>query len=404
MKGSYPEKAGTTHSPTEKVVLKNPLQMGTVAALAFAVACGEPAISDGPWVADTTHIGDTTVVQTVSGSIWERPARLVEELRLGTIEAGEATSFGEIKHVAVAEDGSMFVFDPQVPQLYRFDSTGELLGSVGREGEGPGEYTADVTGMIIADGRVIVADADNYRLSAYSLEGDYQGSLGPVSGLRSTFSPALAPGPEGGIAILVLMVGPGVEIPDPWPLGLEIRGTSGEVIDTIRPQTLLGGHGRLVAGPGGDRLVASDTEFLFELRRDNGEVLRVQMPFERAEYTEAEERMLGRALAPVAAADGQSETDLPALKDVYLEYLFTPGGRVWARRPVADRGGEASWRNPRHQPSAMDVFESDGSYLGVVLLPTNSRPVSVTDTHLYVIELGSFDEPYLVRYRVEVPG
>lgn len=388
-------------------MLQNPHRTGTVAALVFAVACGGPAISDGPWVADTTHLGDTMVVTTVSGSTWGRPARLVEELRLGTIDAGEATSFGEIAHVAVADDGSMFVFDAQVPQLYRFGAAGELLGRIGREGQGPGEYERDVTGMIIAAGRVILADADNYRLSAFSLDGAYQETLGPVSGLRSTFSPRLAMAREGGIAVSVLTVqaGPGIEIPDPWPLGLEIRGMSGAVIDTIAPRSLLGGPGRLEAGPGGDGvLVASDTDFLFELRRDNGEVLRVQMPFERVEYTEAEERMMGRALAPVAAVDGQPEADLPALKGAYLEYLFTPGRRVWARRPVADRGGEPSWRAPRYQPSAMDVFEADGSYLGVVPLPTNSRPVAVTDTHVYVIELGSFDEPYLVRYRVEVPG
>jgi hypothetical protein len=220
------------------------------------------------------------------------------------------------------------------------------------------------------------------------------------------FSPTLAPGPQGRLSVRVLTVlgGPGIEIPEPWPIGLEIREPSGEVVDTIRPQTLLGGHGRLEPGPAGDGvLVASDTDFLFELRRDNGEVIRVQMPFERAEYTEGEERMMGRALARVAAADGEAEADLPVLKNPYLEYLFTPGRRLWARRPVADRGGDPSWRAPRYQPSVMDVFETDGSYLGVVPLPTNSRPVVVTDTHVYVIELGSYDEPYLVRYRVEAP-
>ncbi len=113
---------------------------------------------------------------------------------------------------------------------------------------------------------------------------------------------------------------------------------------------------------------------------------------------------MGRALAPVAAADGESEADLPVLKQPYLEYLFTPDRRVWARRPVTDRDGDPSWRAPRYQPSAMDVFEDDGSYLGVVPLPANSRPVAVTDTHLYLVELGAFDEPYLVRYRVDLPG
>jgi hypothetical protein len=158
---------------------------GALLALSLAAGCGEPAISDGSWVADTTHLGDTTVVRTISGCTWERPARIVEELRLGTVEGGEVTSFGEIRHVAVAEDGSMFLFDSHVPQLYRFDADGELIGRIGRQGGGPGEYTSDVTGLLVSADRLIVADADNRRLSAFSLEGNYEGAFGTVSGTSS---------------------------------------------------------------------------------------------------------------------------------------------------------------------------------------------------------------------------
>jgi hypothetical protein len=84
-----------------------------------------------------------------------------------------------------AADGSMFLFDPHVPQLYRFDADGELIGRIGRQGGGPGEYTSDVTGLLVSADRLIVADADNRRLSAFSLEGNYEGAFGTVSGTRS---------------------------------------------------------------------------------------------------------------------------------------------------------------------------------------------------------------------------
>lgn len=376
-------------------------------ALAMVSGCGELDISEGPWVAEVFQLGDTTVVRTVSGSIWERPARLSEELRLGSIDEAEETSFGAISHAAVAEDGSVFLYDAQVPQIYHFGASGKLLALIGREGEGPGEYSDRVNGVIIAGSRLLVSDPGTRRLSAFSSDGVYQGSLGPVGGLRSLFSPTLAYGLEGGIAEKILTVAPepGVELPTPWPIGLELRDIEGDVLDTIGPQTLAGGPGRLEAGPGGNGiLVGSETDFLFEVRRNDGEVVRIEMPFERVEYTEAEERVMGRALVPVGAADGQAEADLPALKETYLEYLFTTSGRIWARRPVPDPDGEPSWRMPQYQPSVMDVFDVDGSYLGVVRLPASSRPVAVTDTHLYVVELGAYEEPYLVRYRVAAPG
>lgn len=382
------------------------LEVGLLIAVVLATGCREPEISDGPWVADVSRSGDTTVVRTTSGSIWERPARLVEELRLGTVGGAEGTSFGAITQVAVADDGTVFLYDAQVPQIYRFGASGELLGHVGREGEGPGEYSDGVTGMLAMGQHLLLADPGTGRLSAFSLEGEYQGSLGPVTGLRSLFSPTLARGPDGGVAVRVLTVpvGPGLPIPTPWPIGLELRGADGAVADTLPPQTLLGVAGRLLAGPRGDGvLVGSEADFLFELRRDGGKVVRVEMPFARAEYTEGEQRMLGRLLAPAAAADGKSEVDAPSLKGTWLEYLFSADGRVWGRRPISDRPGDPTSRAPLYQPSVLDVFGVDGSYLGVVPLPVASRPVGVTDTHLYVVELGSFDEPYLVRYRIEAP-
>lgn len=382
------------------------IRLGATISLVITGACGEPAVSDGPWTAETTHLSDTVVVQTLSGSGWERPARLAEELRLGSIEGGDVAAFGDVSHVAVASDGSIFIFDAQVPQLYRFDANGTLLGRVGREGQGPGEYTGDVTGLLVLEDRVLLADPNNARLSAFAMDGTFEGSIGQVSGLRSLFSPAMALGPDGGIALSVLMVQPtpGSPMPDPWPIGLEIRGQGGDVLDTVRPQQLQGAPARTVAGPNGESvLVASETEFLFELRYHSGGALRVRMPFARVPYSEGEARMLGRALAPVAVADGKADVATPLLKGAYLEYLYSPRGQVWARRPASDSGKEASWRAPRYQPSVLDVFEPDGTYLGVVAMPTNSRPVAVTDTHVYLIVLGSLDEQYVVRYRVDAP-
>lgn len=380
---------------------------GWVALIVLLIAsCNrEPSVTDGPLLAEVSVVGDTTIVRNVSGSRWERPARLVEELRIGSLEGGPGPSFGEIKHVAVASDGSIFVYDPQVPQIYRFDRSGAVLERVGGEGEGPGEYTGDVTGMIVDGERLLVADADNARLSAFSLDGAYLGSLGVIHGLRSLFAPALS-GIGDALAVRVVMVPPqpGVPLPTPWPIGFERRSPEGTIRDTVPPQVLLGEPAdRLVALPSGGLLVSTESDFVFELRHRDGEVVRVYMPLERVGYTPAELRTMGRALAPAAAADGETEASLAALKPAYLEYLVAPEGRIFARRAVRDSDDTvASWRFPLHQPSVLDVFEPDGTYLGVVPVPEGSRPVVVTVDHLYVVELGEFDEPYLMRYRVDV--
>lgn len=81
------------------------VEVGVLVGVVVLAGCGEPRISDGPWQAIVSHLGDTTVIHTVSGSVWEEPARLVEEVRIGTMEEGETTSFGVSGEVAVADDG-----------------------------------------------------------------------------------------------------------------------------------------------------------------------------------------------------------------------------------------------------------------------------------------------------------
>lgn len=370
------------------------------------VGCGEEGIVSGPWASEIAQAGDTTVVRTLSGSVWERSARLVEEFRLGDLEGDGPTAFGDIAHAAVASDGTLFLFDSQVPQIVRFDPEGGFLGSVGREGQGPGEYSGRPSGMIVSAGRLLLSDPRNARLSAFALDGEYLGTLGPVAGLRSTFVRSLLPGAGGGFAVVILTIEPtpGEELPMPWPVGFEVRGAEGVIQDTIWPQEILGQPGRLAGvHPSGRVLVDSDADFLFELRREGGDILRIEMPFERIRYSERELQAMGPALGAITEADHGESVREVRLKPPYLEYLFSPDGRIWARRPIADPDESATWRVPQYQPSVLDVFGPDGRYFGVVPLPARMRPVAVDEAHLYVVQLGDFDEQYLVKYRVETP-
>lgn len=389
-------------------LLNDSLKPHLALSACLLVGCQEAAPSDGPLVAQRVERDDAVVVRVISGSAWGRKAHLSEELRLGALEGEGPEVFGDIVHVAVGAGGEMYVFDDQVPSILRFGPSGDFLGVVGREGSGPGEYGSRPTGMIVAAGELLLADPRNARISAFDLSGNYLGSRGSVTGLRSTFSRGLAPFDDGSFAVPVLTVdaGPGVKLPTPWPIGLEIHRADGGIQDTIPPQMLAGRPaGAMAATPTGAILVAADSSFVFELRSSEAEVLRVEMPFERVNFTEGELRQLGRALGAAAQADGGGASRAPKFKEPYLEFLFAPDGRILARRPIADSGSDdATWSNPRYQPSILDVFDPAGTFLGVIPLPKASRPMVVTETHLYLLELGDFDEQYLVRYRVEAGG
>lgn len=380
------------------------LRRGGLICICLLLGCDGRGMESGPWIAQHDTVGDSVIVRTLSGSVWEGQISLREDLRIGSLEGAEFEAFGESLEVAVAPDGSILVFDRNAPALRRFSRSGTYLGTLGREGKGPGEYGDRPNGMMVdTDGRIILSDPTNARVSAFSPEGEYLGSLGRASGLFSLFGQMLARDESGRLYLRVTTVPPGPDIPTPFPTGMEVRDSDGSVIDTV-PSPSLGGERTNLFGvfPDGSLFAVSGEEPVFEIHHADGSIVRVEMPLARASYTEAELANLRVGLRPVAAADGNNEVSVPEKKPAYIDALVDASNRLWLRRPVEPRSEEDVRSVPRFQPSVLDVFERDGTYLGVVELPSRTRPVAVTDRELYVVQLGEYDEPYVVRYRLEV--
>ena len=117
----------------------NPLLLGAATTTLALAACETDAGSSGAGpdtVVET--IGDTTVVRTVSGSVWDTEATLVPEVSIGELEGPEEYLFGWIWSIAVDDDHMVYVFDEQAQHVRVFDSGGTYVETLGRRGEGPG--------------------------------------------------------------------------------------------------------------------------------------------------------------------------------------------------------------------------------------------------------------------------
>lgn len=148
---------------------------------AAACAAGDRATDVG-WRAVTDTIGDTIVVRTVAGSVWGGPAELVEALRIGVFEGEDVYMFGYIEGFAVGPDGSVYLYDGQVPVLRKYGPDGTYIATFGREGGGPGEYRNSDGGLaVLPDGRVALRDPGNGRMQVFAPDGEPLGSW-PVQG------------------------------------------------------------------------------------------------------------------------------------------------------------------------------------------------------------------------------
>src|SRR5437870_5627047 len=95
-----------------------------------------------------------TVVKTVDRPLHAGVATLQAERRIGSADGADEYLFGRVSFVAVGPDGSIYVYDPQVPALRKYDVNGKYVKDLGRKGEGPGEYREIVGLAVLGDGRV----------------------------------------------------------------------------------------------------------------------------------------------------------------------------------------------------------------------------------------------------------
>lgn len=118
---------------------------------------------------------------TVQGDALE----LVEELRIGSAFGADTDApelFGEVVSLAVDEDGNTYVADFQSREIHMFDRAGNFVRTIGRRGEGPGEFR--MLAGILWDGgsRVLWAlDVGGRRFNAFDRSGGLSWEHSPMA-------------------------------------------------------------------------------------------------------------------------------------------------------------------------------------------------------------------------------
>jgi hypothetical protein len=103
---------------------------------------------------------------------------LEEELTIGRAEGKEGYFFTEIRSprstIAVDKHDRIYVLDVRECRLNVFDKTGKFLKTIGRRGQGPGEFRGPYQLLISAQDEIIVEELITRQLTYFSLEGLYK--------------------------------------------------------------------------------------------------------------------------------------------------------------------------------------------------------------------------------------
>jgi hypothetical protein len=392
--------------------------------LLFVVACGQnDAISrdSDAWVAERDTLGDTIIVRTVSGSTWGKPARLVPRITIGVAEGDENLMLGNMRAVAVAPDGSIYVSE-DTPILKKFGPDGTFIKVFGRLGSGPGEYRNPDGGLaVLKDGRVVIRDPGNGRLNLFTADGQPAGSWR----IRSSFNTSrrLYADTAGNLYTLILF-DPEARVDD-WVMGLQQFSPDGTLGDSIRAPAWEYEPAEIKAEKEGSSSVnnvpftVSDSWAWSPLGYYIGGVTsayRIEV-FRPGSPLRIERNAPPVPVQPEEAADHRrvvndnmvmnypgwvwNGPDVPRIKPPFREVYAGDDGRIWvllSRPGVKDSTGErrSGTGSGRYsvpiwsEPVAFDLFEPDGRYLGEVMAPdgfqTWPEPIFRGDTVWAAVE------------------
>ena len=119
-----------------------------------------PRIMNGPEPRDGTH-------ELQLEEIWRRGGEDDEDVLLGIITSVKTDS-----------EGNLYVLDAQLMEVKVFDAEGELTGTLGRQGEGPGEFTNAQQLTLLPGGESIgVAQTFPGKLVCLKLDGTPDGEI-----------------------------------------------------------------------------------------------------------------------------------------------------------------------------------------------------------------------------------
>ncbi len=394
------------------------LPLLAIPALALLAACE----SDRPQATDSSL---ATTFDTVGGVVHvtntgEAPAwQLVQVLSIGPDEVtddGGPEEFGDVAGVARGPGGELFVGDAYSREVRVFGPDGRHLRTFGRNGEGPGEFSA-IYSLAWIGGRLLVWDPPMGRLNQFSVEGEWLGNLetrrgwtGPRDLLRlypvndnEVFRLGLSADLE---SIWVGYAGEG-ESGDTLPLLTVPDGLPGNIESVMCESDLgIGFYAvplapQFIQHPASGRVMVSAWGWDYRIVRTTlaGDTLRVvertvpPVPIDDAEWAEigvAFEEFLATWINEPGANCSTRNLARPERKPFVHNIFMAGDGGFWVE--AAHPGG-----------NRFDRFDAEGRVLGSVAAPEyneNTVPVFVGD-HIITIRQDKLDLDHVELWRVE---
>ena len=151
-----------------------PIRVGILVALLLVVGCaGEGELEFADWLFDVPEGTPTKEYGPVPLEGRDpQKIQLIEDLVIGDDLNNTAALLYRPSGIVVSEDGYIFVGDSGASDIKMFAPDGTYMKTLGKEGQGPGEFGRMGT-MTVAGEHLVINDSRNGRFSVWTLQGDH---------------------------------------------------------------------------------------------------------------------------------------------------------------------------------------------------------------------------------------
>jgi hypothetical protein len=126
------------------------------------------------WKGTIEEVNGITVVKNPKEPVYSEDVCVVEEeLSIGEAEDAEEYMLSSVIDLAVDDAGSIYAADMKENHIKVFDRNGGYLKTIGRSGQGPGEFSRITDIQITPKNELLVYDRMAFKLTFFALDGHY---------------------------------------------------------------------------------------------------------------------------------------------------------------------------------------------------------------------------------------
>ena len=138
------------------------------------VSCGK---QKAEWKGTIEKVNGVTVVKNPKEGLWDSKEKtnvtIIQERQIGVLDGPEEFLFINISDVAVNIKGDIYVADRRLSEVRKFNKDGKYLLSLGRRGQGPGEFQSVNLVSVNSHNELIAFDNKIRRVSIFSDIGEH---------------------------------------------------------------------------------------------------------------------------------------------------------------------------------------------------------------------------------------